>query len=422
MQRDVPQPESAAASVEEEARRPGRRAQMFSALAHRDFRLLLAGNLATQLGQWTQQVGKGWLVYELTGSPAQLGLVVFFQGIAMFVFSPIGGGLADRFNRRTVMMATQTGMMVVALLLAFLVLMDRIAIWQVYVLALASGAGFALNGPSRQSAVFELVGHRNLNNAIALNSLSMNSMRIVGPSIGGFLLGTVGTEGTFFVQAAGYVVALSTLIMMQHKFSARQAAAPFVQSLVHGIRYARSSNVIAPLLAIAFVSAIFGMSFIHLLAAYAGDVLGLDGGGFAYLFVVAGAGGVVGALGVAALGNFDHGGKLLMGSLLATGLLLILLGAGTLPMAIMALTGLGMSGAVTLAMANTLLQTHVQDDYRGRVMSLYHLSFGLAPIGTLAGGIMAEFVGLQIAMVVLGLAVITAILAIGTVSPRVREL
>ncbi|MEE9286417.1 MAG: MFS transporter [Dehalococcoidia bacterium] len=407
-----------------DARAP--RTHIYAALAHRDFRLLLAGNVATQLGQWTQQVGKGWLVYTLTQSTLQLGLVSFFMGLGMLLGAPVGGALADRFNRRKVILASQTALVIIALFLAFLVLTDAIRIWHIYILALLSGGGFATNGPSRQSLVHDLVGKRDLPNAIALNTVSMNSMRIIGPSIGGIMIGTVGIEGTFFVQAGGYVVAMILVLMMRTTPPPSDAIHdPMLQSMAAGARYARRDRTIALLLTIGFVSGFLGMAYMQLLPAYVGDVLKQDKGSvLGYLMTAGGIGGLLGALGVTLLGNFRWKGRLLVAAVATTGLLQLLLGGfSTLMVAIPVLAGLGAAGAITLTMTNTLLQTNVDDQYRGRVMSLYFmLSFSLAPLGVLFGGAIAESVGLQPTIMVLGALVIAAMAWIVISSPRIRRL
>ena len=405
---------------------PPPRTRIYAALAHRDFRLLMAGNVATQLGQWTQQVGKGWLVYTLTESTLQLGLVSFFMGVGMFMGAPVGGALADRFNRRRVILVSQVGLMVIALILAFLVLSDTVKIWHLYLGALASGTCFATNGPSRQSLVHDLVGKRDLPNAIALNTVSMNSMRVIGPAIGGVLVGTVGIEGTFFVQAAGYVVAMIMVLMMRTPPQPRiDDHRPMLQSMVEGARYARRDNTIALLLLIGFVSGFLGMAYMQLLPAYVGNVLNQDKGSvLAYLMAAGGAGGLVGALIVTFLGEFRWKGRLLVAAVTTTGLLLLLLGGtSSFAFAIPVLAALGAAGAITLTLTNTLLQVNVADQFRGRVMSLYFmLSFSLQPLGVLVSGAVAESVDLQPTIMALGATLVVAMLLIVISSARIRRL
>lgn len=404
---------------------PFPRAETFAALAHRDFRLLLIGNMFTQLGQWTQQVGKGWLVYTLTGSPFQLGLVAFCNGAGMFVGAPIGGALADRFDRQKMMLVSQVSLMVIALVLAFLVFTDTIRIWHTYVTAFASGWFFAMNGPARQSLVHDIVGKRDLVNAIALNTVTMNSMRVLGPSLGGLLIATVGIEGTFFLQAGGYAGSLLAVLLMQAVTSPQpEARSAFFRSILDGANYARKDRTLATLLTIAFVSGLLGMVYMQLLPAYVGDVLHKDRGSvLGFLMTAGGVGGLLGAMGVAVMGDFRWKGRLLLTAVAATGLLQMGLGAfGHLEVAIFLLAGLGMANAITLTMNNSLIQTHVADHYRGRVMSLHFLTFSLQPLGVLVGGRIAEAIGLEPALLLLGGLVAGAMLGIAALSPRIHRL
>ena len=397
---------------------------VFAALEHRDFRLLLLGNLATQLGQWTQQVGQGWLVYQLTHSEFQLGLVAFCNGMGMVMGSPVGGALADRFQRRKVISFSQTMLAAIALTLAFLVMTGHIQIWNMYLTALGSGILFGINGPSRQSLVHDMVSPQHLSNAIALNTVTMNSMRVIGPSIGGAMIGTVGIQGTFFMQAGGYVTALVMLFFMRSNNTSTAAGTPFFSSIVAGTKYVRRQPVIATLLAMAVFSALLGMVYQPLMPAYVGKVLHSNEGSLlGWILTCGGVGGLFGAFGVALLGEFRWKGRLLLGVVICTGLLQALLGGvSALPVVFFTVAGLGFTGAITLTMNNTLLQTMVDDEYRGRVMSLYFISFGIQPIGALVAGRIAESWGLQHTLLGTGALVAAGMVMVALLARRVREL
>ena len=377
----------------------------FGALRHADFRYLLLGNLFTQMGQWSQQLGKGWLVAnDLDGTAFQLGLVAFTQGLGMFIMAPIGGALADRFNRRHLMMFSQVSLASVALVLALLVMIDVIVIWHVYLIAFVSGSFFALNNPARMSALHDIVGKGDLANAVAMNAVVMNSMRVIGPAVGGLLLVAVGTEGTFFLQAAGYVLGVNAVLRLKKNFSSKGSRAPFLQSLVDGVRYARADRLIAVLIAVSFMAAMLGMSVLQLMAKFATDVLGQGEEGFAILFIMVGVGGLIGAVALVLKSDIRNKGLLYFGAALGTGLLIAATGAvGKLAFSFVAMIGLGATTAFSLALGNTLVQTYVADEYRGRVMSLYFLSFSLGPVGALAGGALGDLANLQVAFVVIGL-------------------
>ncbi len=423
--------ELATAPAQAPARAQPRRGRMLAALAYRDYRLLVTGNLFTQLGQWTQMVGMGWLVYQLTGSELQLTLPPFFTGVGMFLGAPIGGALADRFDRRKTIIVSQGALMAVALALAMMVATDHVKIWYTYITAFLSGAFFATNGPSRQSLVHDIVGKQDLANAIALNTVVMNSMRVIGPALGGLLLGTAGIEGTFFLQAGTYVAGMGMALAM-HPAAAPEARHrdPFFKSMLEGARYARRDRTLSRLLVVAFVGGLLGASYMPLMPAYVGDVLAFPGKGsmLGWLMMTGGVGGLVGALTVAAAGDIRWKGKLLFASVTATGALQAVLGAvgfldrGALWPAIPVLMGLGTTSAITLTMNNILIQTNVEDQYRGRLLSLYFLSFSLQPIGTLIGGAVAEVIGLQEALILLGCIVAAAMTFLAFTSPTVRRL
>ncbi len=397
---------------------------MFSSASHRDFRLLLIGTFGTQFGQWTQQIGRGLLTWNLTKSEFQLGLVSLAMGLAMFLAAPIGGVLSDRFDRRKVIMVSQACLMANAMATALLVALDAITLSELYVLSFTNGALFAMNGPSRQAIIFEIVGKRDLANAIALNSVVMNSMRVIGPAVGGAMVATVGIEGTFFIQAGGYVISLGSVVFMRYSSVGRKKeTGSFMGNLVDGLRYIRRTEIVGALLVISVIGSLMGMSFLPLMPAYVDHVLHLSDSAFGYLMACVGAGAMFGSIFVAATGGTSGKGVLLLGVVIGTGALLLALGG--LPfvaVVALALAGLGLCNAITLAMCNTLLQMNLQDEYRGRVMSIYFLTFGLSSFGSLALGSVAEAIGLRISLVGLGALVLALILLVSVRSPKVRQL
>ena len=378
----------------------------FGALRHADFRFLLTGNMFTQMGQWSQQLGKGWLVYnDLDGTAFQLGVVAFAQGAGMFFMSPVGGALADRLNRKRLMLFSQVSLALVALVLALIVMTEVVVIWHVYVLAFLSGSFFALNNPARMSAIHDIVGRQDLPSAVSLNAVVMNSMRVIGPSLGGVLLVAVGTEGTFFLQSAGYVGGVISVLLMRRRFTAGGTRAPFFESIADGVRYARSDRTIRALLTVSFLAALLGMSMTQLMAAFAKDVLGQEEGGFSALFITLGVGGLVGALLLVMKGDIRNKGLVYFCAAIGTGLFIAAMGAaGNLVFSFAAMVVLGATSASTLALGNTLVQTNVADEFRGRAMSLYFLSFSLSPLGAMAAGALGDWTNLRIAFVVVGLA------------------
>ncbi len=373
---------------------------------------------------WSQQLGMGWLVYELTESPFQLGLVFFFNGLAMLLLAPVGGTIADRFDRRMVMLVTQTATVAGVLVLAIMVTTDVVRIWHVYILSFGISAFFALNTPSRQAIVHDLVGRRDLTSAVALNAVSMNSMRVVGPAVGGVLLGTVGVEGAFFLQAGGFAWATLLVIFIERRdVQSPSGRTPFLESLRDGFQYARRDRNISSLLLVAVVFSVFGMSYMQFMPAYAGDVLGLGGGGFGLIMALSGVGALIGAVAVTGFGDFEGKGRVLVYSVLVTGVLIVGLGwLGYFATAVPILAGLGMASAVTMALSQILMHTAVEDEYRGRVMALYFLTFGFQPMGGLLAGAIAEVIGVQAIFVILGVLMIVITLWVIATAPHIRRL
>lgn len=399
------------------------RVRVFNALAHRDYRYLQAGSLSSQMGQWVQQLGQSWLVYHLTGSPLQLTLVAFFQGIAMLVLAPVGGNLADRLDRRKLMMSSQSCMTLVASLLFVLVATDAIRVWHIYLTSFISGALFSMNNPTRQTLVYDLVGREDLPNAIALNSVCMNTTRVIGPSLGGVLLSSVGVEGTYLGQAVGALFALWTTFMVRGgQRRTRPQSAPFLEGMTSGFRYVRRDRTIATILSLTVLSAVLGWAYVQLMPAYSAEVLGLGKTGYGFLMTAVGVGSMASALALVAV-DIRRKGIVLLGALLGIGLLLIALGfSSAVPFSVPILALLGACTASTLTLTQTMMQMNVQDEYRGRVISLHFFSFGLQPLGTLPAGAIAEHLGVGTAMIVLGATMTALATPFALLARRVRSL
>ncbi len=389
-----------------------RAGRSFSSLAHTDFRRLIVGSASTGIANWVQQVAKGWLVFELTDSPLQLGLVMFAQGFPMFLSAPIAGALADRFEQRMIIWTSQALMSAVGLTLALLVLFDAVVIWQVYVLAVLSGILFGINGPPRQAIIYALVGRAALPNAIALNSMVQNSSRIFGPMLGAVLFATVGLEGAFFLQAAGYLVGMITILMIQTRTPKRASSAVSIfRNLNEGLAYVRLDRLLSALVLIAVVNAAMAWPYLSLMPAFAGDVLGLDDSGFALLITGGGAGAFIGAAGLVVFDQSRNRGHILVATVLGMGLgLMAMAMTDILPLIVLLVFGMGLASAIQQVMNNTLIQLNVAAQYRGRVTALYFQTWGLTPFGGLAMGALAEGIGLQPAFLVMG--VVTAIVTL----------
>ncbi|MCH7552805.1 MAG: MFS transporter [Chloroflexi bacterium] len=393
----------------------------FQTLANRDFRLLLTGNVGSQLAMWSQQLGVGWLVFELTGSFFLLSTVFAVTGVTMIVFAPWGGVLADRYDRRKIMYTTQSVMAIVALVLAVLTMSDAIRVWMLYPLVAVLAMFFALGTPSRQAIVPDLVPKDQLMQAISMTSVTMNVMRILGPALGGVLLTVVGVEGAFFMQTAGF--AWSATLASRISKGNTVTSGEFLQSMIEGVQYARRKPDIRRLFFIAAAFTVLALSYNQLMAAYASDVLDLGGGGFGLLMTAAGAGAFGSAVFLVFSNDSWSKGRVLLFSMVISGILLMGLGIfGHAAVAFPLQVALGLTTGLSMTLANILLQIIVDDQYRGRVMSLYFLTFGLQPLGSLPAGAAAEFVGLQVTFAVQGAILVAVSLWLLVSSTSIRRL
>lgn len=370
----------------------------FRALRHRNFRLFLSGQFVSLVGTWMQNVALGWLVYRLSHSAFLLGLAGFLAQIPSLFFSPIAGVWADRWNRRRMVVGTQVLAMVQSLALAALVLSGRATIPEVLALTLFLGFVNAVDVPSRQSFMFEMVqGGDDLPSAIALNSSIFNLARLIGPSIAGVLIAAVGEGTVFLANGLSYVAVIAALLAIRLPRQARSSAAPprLWTHFVEGLRYAAGfAPIRAVLLLLALVSLVGG-PYAVLMPMFATDVL--HGGPHVLGFLVGsiGVGALGGAMFLATRRSVRGLGKVIVRAVTGFGVGLIGLGlvrSQGMAMAALAVSGFGLM--VHMASSNTILQTLVDPDKRGRIMSLYAVAFmGTAPLGSLFAGALAARIG-----------------------------
>ena len=395
------------ASPADSAVKPKRRGQYlktFESLQFRDYRFLWAGTFATSAGQWLQQVALSWLVFDLTGSAVQLGAVNGIRLVPFLFAGPIGGAAADRFDRRILLVGSHLFLAVTGLIFAIDIAAGTLAIWHIYAFTLVSGLGFTFGNPIRQSLIPQLVPPSYMMNAIALGSAAFNVSRAVGPAVAGLLIATVGVGSNFFIQAGLYVVVV--VLLMQIRDFGEQSAATEGQpgegtpagslfgKLVEGIHYARRERVVFLLLGLTLVPSVLLIPYTAMMPIFAEDVFDVGPTGLGYLFSAAGVGALVGTLAVASLGNIQWKGRLLVVSALAWGASVTLW--ALTPWFLLSLVGIflvGVTQMTYLTTNNTIIMTVVPNEFRGRVMSLWMLDFGLVPIGTVAAGFLAEWIG-----------------------------
>lgn len=369
----------------------------FASLRHRDYRLLWLGMVVMSAGQWLQQIALSWLVFDLTGSASLLGLINGVRFLPFLFTSLVGGVLADRTDRRRLMLGTQWYLLAVTLLMGLLLLSGRTAVWHLFVFTFVSGVGWSLAQPVRQSLVPSLVPRDDLLNAVALSSAAFNLTRTLGPAAGGLLLAWLGGGGTFLVQAALYAVVLAMTAAMRVPALAAPPggrAASAWDSLREGLRYVRGTPVVGALLLLGLVPMLLGMPYQSLLPIFAADIYRIGPGGLGLLTGAAGLGSLAATIAVAGAGDFRRKGLVQLLSLATFGVALLLFSRVTwLPLGLVALVGVGAAQFGYNTLNQTQLQTVTADDMRGRVMSVYMLNVGLVPAGALAAGVLADQVG-----------------------------
>lgn len=380
------------------------------ALKHRNYRLYFGGQVVSLVGTWMQQVAMSWLAYRLTGSVLMLGLVGFAGQIPVLLLAPFGGLWSDRVDRRRLLIATQSAAMLQALVLAGLTLAHALEPWHLVLLALLLGAINAVDIPARQSLLVQLVDARDdLPNAIALNSMAMNGARLVGPSLAGLMVSLVGEGICFLVNAASYLTVLLALLAVR---LAPLPAAPRTpgSALKQGFAYAFGKRGIRSLLLLVAVVSFTATPYTVLMPVYAKEVYGGDARILGLLLGCAGAGALAGTVYLAARQSLDGLVRVIaLAPMLAGAGLLVFAFSRSLWLALPALLAVGFGVICTVASGNTLIQSRVRDDLRGRVMSIFTMAFlGIAPLGSLAAGALASAVGAPVTLFAGGLCCIAA--------------
>jgi MFS family permease len=394
-------------------------------LRHRNYRLYFTGNLVTQIGGWLQQIAQGWLVFQLTGSPFYLGIVSFANSLPVMLLSLNAGVVVDRFPRRTVLLLTQTSMMVLSLVLSALVFGEIVQPWHIVVLSFLTGIANAFDGTARQAFVKDMVGKADMANAIALNSAVFNSSRIVGPALAGILIASVGPAWCFLLRGLSILAVIIGMARMNlAPFTPPPRAASVWGAIREGLDYIRHNETVRTLIAIISITNLFCFPYTTLLPAYASEVLRATPQEYGLMSTMTGIGALTAALVVASLGHSKRKGVLVTIGNIGFPLFLIALSfSQALPLSLGLLIFSGFSFMVQSSTANTLVQSTVPDHLRGRVMSVYMLSFfGLSPLGSLQAGFIAEHWGVPAGIGVGALVALLCSLYVVWRVPRVRRL
>jgi MFS family permease len=366
-------------------------------LRNRNYRLFFMGQGASLVGTWMQQMAMGWMVYRLTDSAFFLGVVGFAGQIPTFFIAPFGGVLADRLSRRNILIATQVLSMLQALILAALVMTGNIAIWQIIALSVFMGIVNAFDIPTRQAFVYELVDNQDdLPNAIALNSMIFNAARLAGPSIAGLLIAAAGEGICFLINAASFAAVLAALLAIKTAPPITVGNnEPVLRGIKEGIAYAYGFAPIRAILLLLALISLLGMSYGVLMPVFARDILKGGPQTLGFLMGAVAAGALLGSIFLASRRTVQGLSRIIV---IAICIFAVGVAAFSFSQALwfsfimILLAGFGMM--VQIASINTVLQTIVDDDKRGRIMSLYTVAFmGTAPIGSLLAGAIADAIG-----------------------------
>jgi len=364
----------------------------FAAFRHRDYRLFWSGQLISVIGTWVQNVAHGWLVYELTHSSAKLGIVSAVGSVPMLLFALLGGVVADRVNRRRLLIGTQSALMVFAFCLGALVVAGKVRYEHVLAIAFLSGTANAFNMPARDAFIVDIVGREDLMNAIALNSAMFNTARIVGPALAGAVMAAFGAGPCFLINGASFLAVIGGLLLIHPRDGddARTPEPP-MRELADGLRYLWGDRSLLLLTSAAAVPTLFAAPYMMLMPVFAKDVLHKGPAGLGMLMSATGAGALVGAIVLSALSSHPNKGKILVaGGLFFSAFLIAFSLSRWFPLSLLLLAGAGWSMTTYNATTKALIQTYTRDAMRGRVMSVYFLVvMGFSPLGSLQAGTLA---------------------------------
>ncbi len=397
----------------------------FRSLQSKNFRLFFYGQIVSLLGTFIQSIALGWLVYSLTNSAFYLGVIGFVGQIPSLILTPLAGVYADRWNRRKVLIAAQTLSMLMAFLMAGLFFSGHIKVWHIMVIAIINGMALAFDTPFRHAFLLEMVGDKELlQNAIALNSTLINSARFIGPMIGGFIIAFLGEGYCFLINGISFLaVIIAFLSMSVIPINRGKVHGSVFRDLIEGFQYSFSFKPIKYLLLLVITTGFFGLPYQVFLPVFARDILHGGSQMLGFLTGSMGAGALLGAFYLASRKGVCGMPRLILISAITFALALMGFSLSIFPalsLVLMFFTGFGM--IVQFASTNTLLQTIVDEDKRGRVVALYGMSFmGITPLGSLLLGTITPWAGVQYTLLVSGFICLLAALSFSRKIPKVKE-
>lgn len=381
----------------------------FRAMQHRNFQLFIGGQLVSLIGTWMQSTAQLWLVYKMTGSAALLGVFGFANQVPILFLASIGGYVGDRYNRHHGVIITQLVSMLLAFALAALTFAQAITVWEIIAIAFLVGVVNAFDVPIRQAFLVQMVVREDLPNAIALNSSIFNGARVVGPAIAGFALAWKGPGWCFLLNGFSFLAVLAALLAMRiQKFVVKSPEGSPFQNFIQGFRFAMSDMPVRSALLLLSLLSLLGLQYSVFLPIFASDILHRGAKGFGLLMSAAGVGAVLGALYFAGRTSYKGLARWIAGTALTTGAGLIIFSQShVFWFSASVLLFVGFAATVQMAATNTIVQSRVPDELRGRVMAVYATMFmGVQPVGSLIAGGIAKHIGAPSTLTVFGVLVL----------------
>lgn len=395
----------------------------FASLSVPEYALYFWGMLAFFSGMNMMIVLRGYLVYDITGSPKALAAIMLSVSLPMLVIAPIGGVITDRVDRKTLMIVAQLAVAFVNLINTVLIITDTVAMWNLLVMSVLSGVAFSFNMPARQAAMPNLVPRHLLMNAMSLGSSAMNGTRIIAPAIGGLLIAPIGIGGGFAVLTALYfLAAFLTLGLPSMPAKERDSSITFISDFKGGFSYIKADKLVMGLLLLGTIPMIFAMPYQTLLPVFAEDVWHVGPTGLGVLQAMAGVGGLVGTLITANLDNSPRKGWIMLMAAIGSGVFLMAFSFSVFGVALAMIALVGLSQMIFMTVNNTMITSLIPDNVRGRVSSVLMMTFGLMPLGVVPASILADQIGVEAVTAMGGLLLIISVLATYAIFPQFRTL
>jgi MFS family permease len=398
--------------------------QALSALRHRNYRLYWFGQLSSVLAQNMEGVAQGWLVLQLTNSPLMLGLTGLAFAAPTIALTLLGGVIADRADRRRIMIWSQALTALTFFLIATLIVLDLIALWHVIVLAVLSGCVRAFDRPSRMALLPQMVPKEDIANAVAIGGTIWQLNRLAGPAFAGMMIYLIGIGPTYYICFGASLFAVFLWLGIRLvETSTAPASGGVVQHMVEGLNFIRHNQIYSVFISIIFFNSAFGMSYLILMPVFARNVLDVGSQGFGFLQSVGGAGALIGVLAVAWFSHSRKKGLQSLAGAIAFGILLMLFAASkSYPLSLALALALGVASQFYMTTISTVLQVNLPNELRGRVMGIYGLVWELMPVGGMIAGAVAEFAGAPIAVGLGGFMVTAMALLVAIFYPSIRRL